>query len=485
MPAFPTHGATNWDPQLQAYIDSVGGANGGWGRSNVIRDVMPATGSGNRITAITATASWEATAVQEASVWYFGGLYHMIYTGGTTLPRLGYASASSLLGPWTKNAGNPVIGNGAGGWAGNAYHSNVLLDGTTLYCYFSDQSTPTLLRVATASASAPTVWTMTGTTYSLQAGATQWGNTFVYKEAGGTYTMMFEQSSSTSSWQTGWSTLGSSPTGTQASVTWPIASLQPSAINVTGTASTGWLTKDSTGYIAYYHGGPTGSLPTQIYRATSTNGTTWVIDNNGVPILTREAPFDQDQVADPYLIQSSDGVWYLFYEGFDNTTLKSTIACVPMAPQLSLTDGATKRHVNLGERSTPSASPQKPKVTRLTVDKAVTTTASYTDVITSGYFVPTGSAVRVQVDARCSMSTSAQATWRIYTGSIINQIGSVAHTSGAQLSFAASTLLTGLVPGQAYQFAAAVQVSAGTWNCRNASFPNDEQMTLTVEDATA
>lgn len=66
--------------------------------------------------------TWDARRVNEPSVIYHDGVWVMAYMGESAAgsigesEKIGIATASSPTGPWTKSAGNPVIGFGASGF---------------------------------------------------------------------------------------------------------------------------------------------------------------------------------------------------------------------------------------------------------------------------------------------------------------------------------------------------------------------------------
>jgi beta-xylosidase len=77
--------------------------------------------SGNPILAPGGGTTWDADILFHAYVFKNGSTYYMFYNArrtATNKEQIGYATASSPLGPWTKNAGNPVFTNGAN-WSAN------------------------------------------------------------------------------------------------------------------------------------------------------------------------------------------------------------------------------------------------------------------------------------------------------------------------------------------------------------------------------
>lgn len=70
---------------------------------------------------ISPSQAWEATVVQEPDVRLEAGTYKMWYTANFAAAAVGYATCTgdpTLVGNWTKFAGNPVIGQGGSGIAG-------------------------------------------------------------------------------------------------------------------------------------------------------------------------------------------------------------------------------------------------------------------------------------------------------------------------------------------------------------------------------
>lgn len=64
-------------------------------------------------------AGWEGTQLAEVSVLgpFSDGKYHMIYHGARVTAQVGHATSTDLV-AWTKDAANPLFGNGIGGEAG-------------------------------------------------------------------------------------------------------------------------------------------------------------------------------------------------------------------------------------------------------------------------------------------------------------------------------------------------------------------------------
>jgi hypothetical protein len=450
--------------------------------STCLTDAQTPPGPARRQVAIAPTLAWEQNVVQEPSVWYHNGRWHMIHTGGSSSPGLGYAWAINPRGPWTKHTG-PVLGQGTGGLAGGTYHTNVYVEGSTAYCYFPDLAAGGMLKVATADLSDPTTWTIVGTVMDLPPNSSEFGNTFLVKE-GSTYYLFYECEYS-NNWQIGIAT-ATSPTGTFTSIQLPLNTLWPESrsSNVGGM----WVAKENGQWVMWYHRGPQasvgGPLPTEIHRATSTDMINWTPLDNGRPVLTRESPQDVDQVADPFLVEA-ENVWYLFWEGFDNTAgdAAATIFASPLSPALKQWDGTAWTSTGmLTDPNRPTTAPQKAVADEATTNLSSNSTASYTTVFSTS-FTPSGTAALVTLTTMSSNATGAAVSYfQVTDGTNTEQLGSFTQGTG-QLAFTGQRKFLGLTPGTRYTFSVQVKVSTGTWQCRASSFPAQEALTLKVEDA--
>ena len=160
--------------------------------SNSLKHVMPSQTANKRTVVISADQAFEGTVVQEPSVEYFNGKYHMFYTGNTaSTSQLGYATADYPTGPWKKYGA--VLGMGVGGESQSCPHGFLYCEGDDMYYYYVGNSDETI-RVAHAVKSAPSVWTKVGVVLSDVYGLSgQWGNPCVIKD-GDKYKMLIEGS---------------------------------------------------------------------------------------------------------------------------------------------------------------------------------------------------------------------------------------------------------------------------------------------------
>lgn len=313
--------------------------------SHSLEDLTAQTTPGRKNVVITTDQTYETgTLRQEPSVWYANGLWNMTYSAGG---GLGYASATHPSGPWTKGPAI-VLGAGSGGFAGNPLHHNVYVEGPTLYCYFVDSTNTTRWLCATASISAPTVWTTIAVgTFAFAPGTAYtsggMGNTSLIKLDDGTYAMFFETNYN-GSWQIGLAQ-GAAPLGTFSVTTFPMVSLAPSSYQSKGYNPSSfpygnpWVGKNNGKYVMYYGAsGPNAGL-NDIYRATSTDLMEWTLDNGGYPIIRRTHSKEVDQAVDPFLCQGPNGNWWAFWSGCDNKGAVGYIFSAPMLPSLKIWDG--------------------------------------------------------------------------------------------------------------------------------------------------
>jgi len=456
--------------------------------SSALVDLVFPDAPSDKTVALSAAIGFESTAVQEPSVWYYNGLYHMVYTAGTSAPRLGYANSPSLLGPWAKNA-TAILGGGVGGLAGGAYHSSVYIEGTTGYIYFVDSTDGTLMKLATFNVATPTVVTLQATTWALIGTGTQWGNFAILKD-GSSYICAFEQSTAASSWQLGIGTM-TSPTSAITSSQFPCASLRPSALNATATTSAGQLFKENGQYVLFYHCGTSGSLPTYGYKATCspTDLTTWTIQNNGYPIIDKSHRLEVDQVADLWLCQdASSGVYVAFWTAMNNVGPTSSIMYAPARPRVMQTVGGVLVSADNSANSLAKSNmiPQAPAFAQLAAD-ATTTSASFVNFgITNLRFIPRTNRMLVRLTGTMSNTTNSTGSqFRVTDGGSINQFlasfTQPAASGGFQCAVAGEAVVT-VAAGQRYTLSLQALTSGGTLQCRPATLPNAEGLTLTVSD---
>ena len=286
----------------------------------------------------------------ESSVWIANGLYNMMCFDPAGYQAYAYCSLTAdptVKANWSGLT--DVIGQGLGGYAGTPQHSWVMVDGNNLYCYFADTSNQ-YMWVATASISAPTVWTTQGTQTSLLPSLhADNGNNAVVKY-NNTYYMFLENVLSISGYniyQIGVFS-SSSPTGPFTTLVNPLTSLRFNTGGQPVPALGGpWVGFESgTGlFVMYMHCGAWGNavLPSSIYRATippSQLGTdNWTPADNGYAMMVCAGAYEIDQVADPFIVQGPSGTQYMFYEGGNNRNGLFELSVVTLAPRLMQRSG--------------------------------------------------------------------------------------------------------------------------------------------------
>jgi hypothetical protein len=312
-----------------------------WQSSSLLDMRIPADASG-RVQIIKPTLPSEGNDVAEPSLWWDGSRWNLTYSATTTI-NLAYCPGNlNPMAPanWTKIG--PILGKYSGttyGGVNAANRSAVYIEGNTTYLVFTDGAN---VRIASAASSNLAAWTDQGILFTP---ATNPGNQFLIKD-GATY-YLFSEYASGGGWQTAVYT-ASAVTGPYTQVLATVASLQPfSGSSVSGI----WIGKEGSTFVAYFHSGPFVSLPTSIYRATTTSLTTdsWTIDNQALPVVRRAAPYEVDQVADPFIARSPGSVTYMVWDCMDNTpgvALKGSIAITAMRPIRKLHDGAVWQAVD-------------------------------------------------------------------------------------------------------------------------------------------
>lgn len=249
------------------------------------------------------------------------GTYSLSFGSGTAAT----VQAQTLVGSWWAQPVSVIGNTGQSGYSGGAFHGSLYQEGTTLYYTFIDGSNN--VRLATAPASTPTVWTTQGAAL-LNSFGSGMGCPCIAKQ-GNTYYLFIENAQSYTNPGEGAVTcyricLASCSTvsGTYSLIFQPLNSLSvgPNAGSggprtITHEAATGL-------WVMYFHGTPWGKmlLPTDCYRATTTDISIddWTITNNNCPIIKRAHKYEFDQVADISVATSPGGTTYAAYTGADN-----------------------------------------------------------------------------------------------------------------------------------------------------------------------
>lgn len=280
--------------------------------------------SGNPVLSPT---GWESPWLLESTVIYEGGLFKQVYTGhsggGFTSSQFGYATSPDGI-TWTRDAGNPFFGLGAGGRSGPVFQPNLFKVGSTYYLFYRSPG-PDFLCVATAT-TLPNFTTVQTNIITNPDGQTQWNNTSIVIN-GGTWYMLAEGLKG-SYYRT---YLWTSSDG----VTWTAGNGGAELIDLAISAGTYggpdlWLIHGT--WHVWYHAVPTGGvLPTNIYHSTSADLINWATPNLVMSYGVQS--FEVDQVADPSIVVVG-GTAYLFYNGSDNTAeVGSTgLATAPAVP---------------------------------------------------------------------------------------------------------------------------------------------------------
>jgi hypothetical protein len=249
----------------------------------------------------------------------------MIYRGSGTATCLGYATCTgsdpTIPGNWTKYASNPIVGGGAGSFSDHCYCPSIYFESGTLYVTFTDTSTGDIYMCSGSDA------LHLGTPAKIFTHSSgNCGNMWIVKNSG-TYYMLFEQQDDSNHWKIGVATCAT-VNGTYTVATYPIT-LGDGQTDHGGP----WFYKDSGGtFHLWYHGSYYGStsLPTQIFKASSTDPTLITWTTQGLQVK-RSHVHEYDQVADPQLVipgsagAPSSGPAYLLWDGDDNVNPAASI----------------------------------------------------------------------------------------------------------------------------------------------------------------
>jgi hypothetical protein len=468
--------------------------------SNRLQDMTVSPDPGERAQILTAGGGFEGTVVQEPQVFYDGGKYHMYYSCNGTTPRIAYAYCAgdpTVAANWVK-PGAASLGQGTGGEAGKAYHSGVYVEGSTIYVTYTSDTT---IKYATANLSTPGTLTYQGVLLTLgqvSGSPTQFGNSRISKD-GSTYFLDYDCNAD--NWQTGYATasaVGGAYTNvmTQGKLQslWPGQPAAGGLYNGSPVAQGGnvHIVKEGTGWVAYYHAGPKviGSIPTDGYKATSTDRQVWTPLHNGLPFMRRAAFAEVDQVADLCPVQGPSGSWYLFTTAYWNAAAKAAIMVTPLRQTHMQYDGIStyQRVSGADDAALSTILPGKSSLTVLASD-FTTASTSFVDVLTA-YHYPSGPAVVVDLSLIGTNGTTTAQWFQIVcvNTSTTKPVGKMQVTSAAaQMAWGGKVLFTGLTPalGSLFYFKVQVKVQANTFYCRpTLNGGTDEQMTVEIRDAT-
>lgn len=281
---------------------------------------------------ITPTVAWESTAVAEVGGFVDHGSYLTgFYSAGWGSPGLGRFTTTDGI-TVTKDAGNPVLGQGGSGLAGNIASPRVFLHAGVLHLYASSGSPLRSTTVHYTSTDDGETWSSASLSISLASGCTLWGNAEVWIE-GSTWYRLQDEFHSTF-WQVYLYTSSDGNTWSIANSGSPLSTLQVHAGDTYGgmrfALINGAITpKVGSVYELWFHAASAGAtLPTDLYHATSSSfpGTpdSWTI-SPATPILTHLGTgFEIDQMAGPVPVLWKDQS-FLYYDGDDNTHSAASI----------------------------------------------------------------------------------------------------------------------------------------------------------------
>lgn len=253
--------------------------------------------------------------------------YRCWYTMGWSPCALGTATSDDGL-AWTKDTGNPVLGQGVGGFAGSAGHTGMIQDPTdplTLHLFFTDPDEGFPVSPATdlfraTSTDGGLTWGSVVTALD-HAGweSGRWGNAAGFIDGDGVWHLLYEAYTTGYVWKMGYATSPDGLTWTRQNSGNPLTTLQRGS-GMYGGPDLHAL--GGGGFELFYHASTSGVLPTSIYRATSADLITWTQDPD--PLVTPTLAYEVDQVADPCVLMIGSERW-MFYSGVDNPNEGSRI----------------------------------------------------------------------------------------------------------------------------------------------------------------
>lgn len=271
---------------------------------------------------LTADEGWDGNWVLEPTVLYEGGLFKMIYTGdnGTggsfNSEQFGYAESADGI-TWTKH-GSPVFGGGVGGESDYVNQPTLYKDGSTYRLYY--RSPVNYLCIATSTDLL--TWSVFDTNIiGNPDGQTEWDNTTIIVDTGGTWHMIAE-GFKTPIYRLYYWTSADGLTWTAGNGGAELVDLQVASGGMYGGPFL-WPEQIAGEWHLWYHAAPgSGLLPTNIYHASSPDFVNWT--QTGMVLAYGVDGFEVDQVADPCILVVGSTA-YMFYDGDDNTLFEGAI----------------------------------------------------------------------------------------------------------------------------------------------------------------
>ena len=298
-------------------IDTVGGISDGAGEPSLLFEGSP------QVIADTGQTVFK--------MWY-GTIFDTTGSGIT------YAESNDGK-TWTTHANN-VLTN-----LDNYARQHVLKVDSTYYMYVTELVNQTDVDLFTSPDGIN--WTLdTSTVLTVGAGGA-WddaniGNFYVWKEATNDWRMIYEGKGTV--WALGYAT-ATSPGGA-----WTKSGSNP-VISETGSRGSPFIKKIGSTYYLWCHGTATGGLPTDLYKYSSTNLTSWTaIPSTDTTTMARYGADEGEgsavgQIADPNLIEFK-GRSYLFYTANDDGSGTSSIVKLAIA-DMDLNTLSTSNEDNL------------------------------------------------------------------------------------------------------------------------------------------
>lgn len=413
---------------------------------------------------LTATATadqdnvFEPTVIREGSPQILTSatlVFKMWFTAGWTNPNICYAESVDGL-TWTRHA-TAVVANHS--------RSCVLKVGSTYYMYAAPSTTG--LQINRYTSTNGLTWTL-GTSAVISKGGGGWKNLAVQNCSviveSGTWKMLLEGNSGTV-YSLGYFTSADG-------ITWTEYGSNP-VISINGQSGPD-IHKIGSTYYAWCHGigAPAGLLPTQAYRYSSSDMTTWTQDTAASTFPRRdddEGPqASGGQVADLSLLEV-DGAVYMYYSASRNGLLqagglriKLAIASMPFTDLVGTQEGdggvvdrnTTFPMVASGVEKVLTVTSSGVQKTYDTVEQVVSASSLTGATWTTGIASVSGIAGQVAYDTNYRYDCIAANQWRrtALNGNLIDlSLGTINDTGGDKTSAQLQTAYPSAVIGQQAQ----------------------------------
>ena len=299
--------------------------------------------NGNPVLDVGPSGSWDERHVGINRIIARDSIYQMWYSGSSdgSSFRMGYATSSNRGLTWTKYESNPVLGTGPESWdAGSAYVGYVIFADSTYKLWYSGHG-DARWRMGYASSPDGITWTKSAMNPVLVHGLSNWdaigvehGSVLGPDSLGG-FRLWYQGRDAAFLTQIGCATAANETLWTKTDSINPVLPLKPGTWESSKTGSPRVLYNGQV-YEMWY-GGSTGTnaFLSRIGYAMSSDGIHWTRSQDN-PVIGSEPKSWESAGVLPADILLDGNIYYMWYDGYDGSRLRSGFAVSPKGTSIGL-----------------------------------------------------------------------------------------------------------------------------------------------------